>query len=94
MEQCRRTSVKIQTLNPHFGELLEFDTLHDAPQEFIVEVFDYDGPFEKAQFLGRASVSLLQKESLLSNLWVDIRSSDGSIGNLHNSNLLLRDLYK
>eukprot|EP00850_Spirogloea_muscicola_P005882 SM000027S09663 [mRNA] locus=s27:621504:627334:+ [translate_table: standard] len=71
--KSRTSSVKLQTLNPTWNEILEFDAMDDAPSTLSLEVFDYEGPFAQAESLGRAEVNFLKLSAeALGDLWLPL----------------------
>ncbi|KAK1372672.1 hypothetical protein POM88_028865 [Heracleum sosnowskyi] len=52
--KTRTSSMKLQTLDPQWNEILEFDATEEPPSVVDVEVFDFDGPFDQAVSLGHA----------------------------------------
>eukprot|EP00899_Mesostigma_viride_P016181 jgi/Mesvir1/24564/Mv21897-RA.2 len=71
-KQHRQTSVKVQTLQPRWGEVLEFDALEEPPSRLSVRVKDYDGPFRKPDELGTAEVDLMDTATNLGEMWVNL----------------------
>ncbi|KAL7604512.1 hypothetical protein Lser_V15G14822 [Lactuca serriola] len=43
--KTRRSYVKLQTLDPQWNEILEFDVAEEPPSLLDVEVFNFDGPY-------------------------------------------------
>ena len=44
-----------------YAEIFEFDPTEDPPSTMDVEVFHYEGPFSKAEFLGHAEINFLKQ---------------------------------
>ncbi|XP_058787396.1 C2 and GRAM domain-containing protein At5g50170-like isoform X2 [Vicia villosa] len=69
--QTRSSSVKLETSNPQWNELLEFDAMEEPPSVLGVEVFDFDGPFDQDVSLGRVEINFLKHTSTeLADMWV------------------------
>ncbi|KAK9080525.1 hypothetical protein SSX86_000283 [Deinandra increscens subsp. villosa] len=69
--KTRTSSVKLQTLDPHWNEVLEFDAAEEPPSLLDVEVFDFDGPFGQAASLGHSEIRFLRHTSEeLADMWV------------------------
>ncbi|GKB51821.1 C2 and GRAM domain-containing protein [Tanacetum coccineum] len=47
-EKTSTSLVKLQTLEPQWDEILEFDAVEEPPSLLDVEVFDFDGPLGEA----------------------------------------------
>lgn len=72
--KTRTSSVQLQTCDPQWNEILEFDTLEELPSVLDVEVFDFDGPFDQAASLGHAEINFLKHTaSELADLWVPLQ---------------------
>ncbi|GLJ25245.1 hypothetical protein SUGI_0483240 [Cryptomeria japonica] len=86
--KTRTSSVKLNTLNPEWHEVLEFDATEDAPSTMDIEVFDFEGPFSEAESLGHAEINFLKQSSEdLADLWVQL---EGKYTQLQGSKLHLR----
>ncbi|XP_071903699.1 C2 and GRAM domain-containing protein At5g50170 isoform X3 [Coffea arabica] len=86
--KSRTSSVKLQTLNPHWNEILEFDASEEPPSVLDVEVLDVDGPFDQACSLGHAEINFLKHTSTeLADIWVPL---DGKLAQSSQSKLHLR----
>ncbi|PKA47520.1 C2 and GRAM domain-containing protein [Apostasia shenzhenica] len=86
--QKRTSSIKFQTVNPLWNELLEFDAMCDPPSRMDVVVYDFNGPFDEAVSLGHAEVNFLKSNlSELSDVWVPL---DGKLAQACQSKLHLR----
>ncbi|MBA0656876.1 hypothetical protein Goklo_009201, partial [Gossypium klotzschianum] len=71
--KTRTSSVKLQTHDPQWNEILEFDAMEEPPSVLDVEVFDFDGPFDQAASLGHTEINFLKHTSAeLSNLWISL----------------------
>lgn len=86
--KTRTSSVKLQTLDPQWNEILEFDATEEPPSVVDVEVFDFDGPFDQAVSLGHAEINLLKHSSTeLADMWVPL---EGKLAQACQSMLHLR----
>ncbi|CAA0818101.1 C2 and GRAM domain-containing protein [Striga hermonthica] len=86
--KTRTSSVKLQTLDPQWNEILEFDAVDEPPSVLDVEVFDFDGPFDQVSSLGHAEINFLKHTaSELADLWVSL---DGKLAQSSQSKLHLR----
>ncbi|CAI9112733.1 OLC1v1013221C3 [Oldenlandia corymbosa var. corymbosa] len=86
--KTRTSSVKLQTLDPQWNEVLEFDAAEEPPSVLDVEVFDFDGPFDEATSLGHAEINFLRHTSTeLADLWVPLQ---GKLAQSFQSKLHLR----
>lgn len=86
--KTRTSSVKLQTHNPQWNEILELDAMEEPPSVLEVEVFDFDGPFVKADSLGRAEINLIKHTSTeLADMWVPL---EGKLAQSSQSKLHLR----
>ncbi|GMJ05963.1 hypothetical protein like AT5G50170 [Hibiscus trionum] len=86
--KTRTSSVKLQTHDPQWKEILEFDAMEEPPSVLDVEVFDFDGPFDQAASLGHCEINLLKHTpSELSDLWVSL---EGKLAQPSQSKLHLR----
>ncbi|KAL2340952.1 hypothetical protein Fmac_008892 [Flemingia macrophylla] len=69
--QTRSSSVKLQTSNPQWNEVLEFDAMEEPPSVLDVEVFDFDGPFDQDVSLGHVEINFLKHTSTeLADMWL------------------------
>ncbi|KAL6997101.1 hypothetical protein U1Q18_007223 [Sarracenia purpurea var. burkii] len=86
--KTRTSSVKLQTLDPQWNEILEFDAAEEPPSVLDVEVFDFDGPFDQAASLGHVEINFL-KHTLteLADIWVPL---EGKLAQSSQSKLHLR----
>ena len=56
-----------------FTEIFEFDAMDDPPSVLDVEVYDFDGPCDKAASLGRVEINFLKTNiSDLADIWVSL----------------------
>ncbi|KAF5182941.1 C2 and gram domain-containing protein [Thalictrum thalictroides] len=86
--KTRTSSVKLQTCDPQWNEILEFDATEEPPAVLDVEVFDFDGPFDQAASLGHAEVNFLKHTSTeLADIWVPL---EGKLAQASQSKLHLR----
>ncbi|KAI3504575.1 hypothetical protein L1887_26160 [Cichorium endivia] len=86
--KTRTTSVKLQTLDPQWNEILEFDAAEEPPSLLDVEVFDFDGPFGQPASLGHAEIRFLRHTSEeLADMWVPL---EGKLAQSFQSKLHLR----
>ncbi|XP_042950527.1 C2 and GRAM domain-containing protein At5g50170 isoform X3 [Carya illinoinensis] len=86
--KTRTSSVKLQTRDPQWNEMLEFDAMEEPPSVLDVEVFDFDGPFELATSLGHAEINFVKHTSTeLADMWVPL---EGKLAQSSQSKLHLR----
>ncbi|KAK4438558.1 C2 and GRAM domain-containing protein [Sesamum alatum] len=86
--KTRTSSVKLQTRDPQWNEILEFDAAEDPPSVLDVEVFDFEGPFDQALSLGHAEINFLKHTAAeLADLWVPL---EGKLAQSSQSKLHLR----
>ncbi|ESW10014.1 hypothetical protein PHAVU_009G174400 [Phaseolus vulgaris] len=86
--QTRSSSVKLQTSNPQWNEILEFDAMEEPPSVLDVEVFDFDGPFDQDVSLGHAEINFLKHTSTeLADMWLLL---EGKLAQSSQSKLHLR----
>ncbi|KAI3942052.1 hypothetical protein MKW92_001768 [Papaver armeniacum] len=86
--KTRTSSVKLQTCDPQWSEVLEFDAMEEPPSVLDVEVFDFDGPFDQATSLGHAEINFLKHTSTeLADIWVNL---EGKLAQASQSKLHLR----
>ncbi|KAJ9677869.1 hypothetical protein PVL29_022696 [Vitis rotundifolia] len=86
--KTRTSSVKLQTHDPQWNEILEFDAMEEPPAVLDVEVFDFDGPFDEAASLGHAEINFLRHTSTeLADMWVSL---EGKLAQSSQSKLHLR----
>ncbi|RZC92467.1 hypothetical protein C5167_041810 [Papaver somniferum] len=72
--KTRTSSVKLQTCDPRWTEVLEFDAMEEPPSVLDVEVIDFDGPFDQATSLGHAEINFLKHASTeLADIWVNLK---------------------
>ncbi|XP_022137255.1 C2 and GRAM domain-containing protein At5g50170 isoform X2 [Momordica charantia] len=84
----RTSSVELQTHEPQWNEILEFDAMKEPPSVLYVEVFDFDGPFDQATSLGHAEINFLKyKSTELADIWVPL---EGKLAQSSQSKLHLR----
>lgn len=84
----RTSSVELQTHEPQWNEVLEFDAMKEPPSVLYVEVFDFDGPFDQATSLGHAEINFLKyKSTELADIWVPL---EGKLAQSSQSKLHLR----
>lgn len=86
--QTRSSSVKLETSDPQWNEILEFDAMEEPPSVLYVEVFDFDGPFDQDVSLGHAEINFLKHTSTeLADMWVVL---EGKLAQSAQSKLHLR----
>ncbi|XP_027190336.1 C2 and GRAM domain-containing protein At5g50170 isoform X2 [Cicer arietinum] len=86
--QTRSSSVKLETSDPQWNEILEFDAMEEPPSVLDVEVFDFDGPFDQDVSLGHAEINFLKHTSTeLADMWVIL---EGKLAQSAQSKLHLR----
>ncbi|PON96729.1 C2- GRAM domain containing protein [Trema orientale] len=86
--KTRTSSVKLQTCDPQWNEILEFDAMEEPPSVLDVEVYDFDGPFDQATSLGHAEINFLKHSSTeLADMWVPL---EGKLAQSSQSKLHLR----
>uniref|UniRef100_A0A251URH1 Putative C2 domain-containing protein n=1 Tax=Helianthus annuus TaxID=4232 RepID=A0A251URH1_HELAN len=79
--KTRTSSVKLQTLDPQWNEVLEFDAAEEPPSLLDVEVFDFDGPFGQAASLGHAEIRFLRHTTEeLADMWGRLYVSSRIVG--------------
>ncbi|XP_073012937.1 C2 and GRAM domain-containing protein At5g50170-like [Typha latifolia] len=84
----KTSSVQLQTLDPQWNEIMEFDAMQEPPSVLDVEVFNFDGPFDLAVSLGHAEINFLKHTSSeLADRWVPL---EGKMAQESNSQLHLR----
>lgn len=70
----RTSSIKLQTLDPQWHEIFEYDATEEPPSVMDVEVFDFEGPFAEATSLGYAEINFLKFTSQeLADLWIPLQ---------------------
>lgn len=86
--KTRASSVKLQTLDPQWNDILEFDAAEEPPSVVDVEVLDFDGPFDQAASLGHTEINFLKHTSTeLADMWVPL---EGKLAQSSQSKLHLR----
>ncbi|RVX18655.1 C2 and GRAM domain-containing protein [Vitis vinifera] len=89
MGKTRTSSVKLQTHDPQWNEILEFDAMEEPPAVLDVEVFDFDGPFDEAASLGHAEINFLRHTSTeLADMWVSLEGKLAQSSQSKNSTFL------
>ncbi|KAJ1271520.1 hypothetical protein BS78_06G133700 [Paspalum vaginatum] len=84
----RTSSVQLQTQEPQWNEIMEFDAMEEPPAVLEVEVFNFDGPFDLAISLGHAEINFLKHTSVeLADIWVPL---EGKLAQTCQSRLHLR----
>eukprot|EP01018_Ginkgo_biloba_P010181 Gb_29807 [translate_table: standard] len=72
--KTRTSSIKLQTLDPQWHEIFEYDATMEPPSVMDVEVFDFEGPFAEATSLGHAEINFLKFSSEeLADLWIPLK---------------------
>ncbi|XP_050376095.1 C2 and GRAM domain-containing protein At5g50170 [Argentina anserina] len=86
--KTRTSSVRLQTTDPQWNDILEFDAMEEPPSVLDVEVFDLDGPFDQAMSLGHAEINFLKPTATeLADMWVPL---EGNLAQSSQSKLHLR----
>ncbi|KAK1318607.1 C2 and GRAM domain-containing protein [Acorus calamus] len=86
--KSRTSSVQLQTFDPQWNDILEFDAMQEPPSVLDVEVFDFDGPFDQALSLGHAEINFLKYTSAeLADLWIPL---EGKLAQASQARLHLR----
>ncbi|KAG6389245.1 hypothetical protein SASPL_150709 [Salvia splendens] len=86
--KTRTSSVKLQTLDPQWNEILEFDAIEEPPSVLDVEVYNFEGPFDQSYSLGHAEINFLKHTAAeLADIWVPL---DGKLAQTAQSKLHLR----
>ncbi|KAK4842805.1 hypothetical protein QYF36_000316 [Acer negundo] len=86
--KTRTSSVKLQTCDPQWNDVIEFDAMEEPPSVLDVEVFDFDGPFDRATSLGHAEINFLKLTSTeLADMLVSL---EGKLAQSSQSKLHLR----
>ncbi|EPS71403.1 hypothetical protein M569_03353, partial [Genlisea aurea] len=86
--QTRTSSVKLQTDEPQWDEILEFDALEEPPSVLEVAVFNFEGLFDQASSLGYAEINFLKHSAAqLADIWVPL---EGKLAQTSRSKLRLR----
>ncbi|KAK1294002.1 C2 and GRAM domain-containing protein [Acorus calamus] len=86
--KSRTSSVQLQTFDPQWNDILEFDAMQEPPSVLDVEVFDFDGPFDQAFSLGHAEINFLKYTSAeLADLWIPL---EGKLAQASQARLHLR----
>uniref|UniRef100_J3LYW3 C2 domain-containing protein n=1 Tax=Oryza brachyantha TaxID=4533 RepID=J3LYW3_ORYBR len=84
----RTSSVQLQTHDPQWNEIMEFDAMEEPPATLDVEVLNFDGPFDLAVSLGHAEINFLKHTSAeLADIWVPL---EGKLAQTCQSRLHLR----
>ncbi|CAN6449303.1 unnamed protein product [Victoria cruziana] len=83
-----KSSVQLQSRDPQWNEVLEFDMPEEPPSLMDVEVFDFVSPLEPALSIGHAEINLLKhRPSDLADIWIPLR---GKLARTSQSKLHLR----
>ncbi|CAI0451553.1 unnamed protein product, partial [Linum tenue] len=86
--RTRTSSIKLQTSDPQWNDILEFDAMDEPPSVLDVEVFDFDGPFDQATSLGHTEINFLKHTATeLADIWVSL---EGKLAQSSQSKLHLR----
>ncbi|KAL0919471.1 hypothetical protein M5K25_011566 [Dendrobium thyrsiflorum] len=86
--KTKTSSIKFQTLDPHWNEIFEFDAMIDPPSTMEINVYDFDGPFDEAVSLGHTEVNFLKSNlSELADVWISL---EGKLAQACQSKLHLR----
>ncbi|XP_021733545.1 C2 and GRAM domain-containing protein At5g50170-like [Chenopodium quinoa] len=71
--KTRTSSVQLQTCDPQWNEILEFDASEELPSVLDVEVFDFGGPFDQTASLGHTEINFLKHSAAeLADMWVPL----------------------
>ncbi|XP_074573271.1 C2 and GRAM domain-containing protein At1g03370-like [Curcuma longa] len=71
--KMRTSSIKFHRLDPQWNEIFEFDAMDDPPSTMDVDVYDFDGPFDKATSLGHAEVNFVKSNiTELADVWLPL----------------------
>lgn len=86
--KTRTSSVQLQTCDPQWNDILEFDAMEEPPSVLEIEVFDFEGPFDEAVSLGHAEINFLKHTfTELADIWVVL---EGKLAQAAQSKLHLR----
>ncbi|CAA6667998.1 unnamed protein product [Spirodela intermedia] len=81
--KTRTSSVQLETVDPQWNEILEFDAMQEPPSILTAELFGFDGPSGFASSLGHAEINFLKQTSEeLADMWVSL---NGKLGHAFNS---------
>ncbi|KAJ4756336.1 C2 and GRAM domain-containing protein [Rhynchospora pubera] len=84
----KTSSVQLQTQDPQWNEVIQFDAMQDPPSVLDVELFNFDGPFDQQFSLGHAEINFLKHTaSELADMWVPL---EGKLAQACQSRLHLR----
>ncbi|WOL14389.1 C2 and GRAM domain-containing protein [Canna indica] len=84
--KSRTSSVQLQTADPQWNEILEFDAMEEPPSVLDIKVFSFDGPFDQEIPLGHAEINFLKHSpNDLANMWIPLEGklADSSQSKLH-----------
>ncbi|KAJ3697009.1 hypothetical protein LUZ61_000714 [Rhynchospora tenuis] len=84
----KTSSVQLQTQDPQWNEVIQFDAMQEPPSVLDVELFNFDGPFDQQFSLGHAEINFLKHTaSELADMWVPL---EGKLAQACQSQLHLR----
>ncbi|KAJ1696674.1 hypothetical protein LUZ63_005186 [Rhynchospora breviuscula] len=84
----KTSSVQLQTQDPQWNEVIQFDAMQEPPSVLDVELFNFDGPFDQQFSLGHAEINFLKHTaSELADMWVPL---EGKLAQACQSRLHLR----
>ncbi|CAL9187349.1 unnamed protein product [Musa hybrid cultivar] len=88
--RSRTSSVQLQTTNPQWNDILEFDAMQEPPSVLDVQVFSFEGPFDRELCLGHAEINFLRHtREELADMWISL---EGRLARSSRSKLHLRIL--
>ncbi|XP_047316846.1 C2 and GRAM domain-containing protein At5g50170 [Impatiens glandulifera] len=86
--RLKTSSVKLQSSDPQWNEILEFDAMEEPPSTLDVQVFSFDGLFDHSNVIGHTEINFLKHTSAeLADIWVPLV---GKIAQTSQSKLHLR----
>ncbi|XP_078172254.1 C2 and GRAM domain-containing protein At5g50170-like isoform X1 [Carex rostrata] len=84
----KTSSVQLQTQDPQWKEVIEFDAMQEPPSVLDVELFNFHGPFDQQYSLGHAEINFLKHTmEELADMWVPL---EGKLAQACQSQLHLR----
>ncbi|CAA7404823.1 unnamed protein product [Spirodela intermedia] len=90
--KTRTSSVQLETVDPQWNEILEFDAMQEPPSILTAEVFGFDGPSSFASSLGHAEINFLKQTSEeLADMWVSLNGKLGHASNSLHLRIFLRN---
>ncbi|KAJ8484148.1 hypothetical protein OPV22_016633 [Ensete ventricosum] len=86
--RSRTSSVQLQTSDPQWNDILEFDAMQEPPSVLDVQVFSFDGTFDRELCLGHAEINFLRHTpEELADMWISL---EGRLARSSRSKLHLR----